>query len=387
MKQSFHGQDVRTGSKVPEIKIPGDVPPGPLRDYLEWLGALHRRAGLPSLHKLAGTLQCSRPTAQRLFQRYPANYEMAWRLIRHLAENPIVPTHRSEQEWDELYAKGDQLLGAAKPVDAEEKGEQLLAAAKPADAEDPEEVLLIAHAVGTDAAGLPFKQSAVIPVPGKRKSPSDATKGTRSPVIGGSMVIHVMGPSASPGSFEEHIDLMARLVDSGHAASADSYPAANQVFVSEDDPYRKIGRDIANHFLRPEFVLAVFEGFKFARVDERGVFLDYATSRRPTHLCERYPTLSELLPKTRRAVVVLVGDEYKKARTEKPSFLEPIASGFGEILLAEVAPREAMGDVLEGMLLKPSNRRGGPDALRHIADQAARLPGARRVLLTGGLTS
>lgn len=368
VKQDFHGQDVRTGSKVAEIKIPADVPPGPLRDYLEWLGTLHRRAGLPSLHKLAGALRCSRPTVQRLFQRYPANYEMAWQLIRYLAEHPIVPTRRSEQEWDELYAKGEQLLEAAKPADAGE----------------PEEVLLVAHAVGTDAAGLPFKQSAVIPVPGKRKASSDAAKGTRSPAIGGSTFIHVMGPSAGPGSFEEHIDLMARLVDSGHAASADSFPVANQVFVSEEDPYRKVGRDIVNHFVRPEFVLAVFEGFRFAWADERGVFLDYATSRRPTHLRERYRSLSELLPKAQRAVVVLVGDKYKEARAEKPSILESIGSGFGEILLVEVDPREAMGDVLEGMLLKPSSRRGGPDALRHIADQAARLPDARRVLLIGG---
>ncbi|WP_157848178.1 hypothetical protein [Streptomyces exfoliatus] len=355
---------------MPEIKIPRDVPDGPLRDYLEWLAALHRRAGQPSLENLSKVLKVSRPTVQRLFQRYPGKLDTAWKLIRHLAENPVVPTRRSEEEWDAFFEEGERLLEAAASSDTGK-------------VEELEEVPTLVTLEGTDFKGQPFRESAIIPV--KRK-PSNLKPVDLPPVIGGSALLHVMGPTADPTSYEEYIDLAMSLADSGLPTPADGPPIVNAVHVNEGSPFGKLGRDIANHFLRPKFVLAVFEGFWNIEVDERGILLSYATSWHPIHGLDRFPTVSHLLPKARRAVVVLAGDKNRATRAGDDFLLDSISDGFGEVLLVEATSRAALGDVLSGMILNPHSRRGGPDALHHMADQASRLPDTGRVLLTGRST-
>jgi hypothetical protein len=103
------------GSRVPEITIPDDVPPGPLRDYLEWLRKLHKAAGHPSSRTLAKELGgCTHTTITRLFKAYPSNTALAFQLIRYLAENTIRPITRSDAEWDAFFDEAERMLERAK---------------------------------------------------------------------------------------------------------------------------------------------------------------------------------------------------------------------------------------------------------------------------------
>ncbi|MFI1728690.1 hypothetical protein ACH40E_05500 [Streptomyces acidicola] len=99
---------------MPEIAIPDDVPSGPLRDYLLWLRQLHKSAGYPSSRELAKSLGPAHTTVTRLFKGYPSNVRLAYQLIQHLAENPLRPVVRSEQEWDRFYDTAARMLEGAK---------------------------------------------------------------------------------------------------------------------------------------------------------------------------------------------------------------------------------------------------------------------------------
>ncbi|MBH5131781.1 hypothetical protein I3J14_16730 [Streptomyces sp. HB-N217] len=99
---------------MPEIAIPDDVPDGPLRDYLLWMRRLHKAAGQPSSRELAKILKCTHTTVTRLFKGYPSNTRLAYRLIQYLAENPVRPVVRSEEQWDRFYDEAERMLEAAR---------------------------------------------------------------------------------------------------------------------------------------------------------------------------------------------------------------------------------------------------------------------------------
>lgn len=104
------------------IPIPDDVPEGPLREYLEWLATLHKRAGWPALRELEEVLDCAHTTVRRLFLGYPANVDLAYGLMRHLATSSLRGAPGSQEAWDELLDTMDELLDAAQPEGGTREG-------------------------------------------------------------------------------------------------------------------------------------------------------------------------------------------------------------------------------------------------------------------------
>lgn len=112
----FHIETRCDGGCLPKIDIPDSVVPGPLREYLEWLGGLHEKAGYPGARKLANKIGCSHSTVTRLFKSYPSNLELAFELVKYLAKTALRPIVRADEDLDAVLDKLDELLRAAAPT-------------------------------------------------------------------------------------------------------------------------------------------------------------------------------------------------------------------------------------------------------------------------------
>lgn len=121
------------GSASRPVGIPGHIPPGPLRTWLEWLAELRVRAGMPSLSEVARKASqrgdtCSTATVRRLLVGETTSYRAAQALAYAMADmdrRPVVG--KPSDDWDAFDAKLSSLLSeaienkSASPVDEEAK--------------------------------------------------------------------------------------------------------------------------------------------------------------------------------------------------------------------------------------------------------------------------
>ncbi|MFB7311664.1 hypothetical protein [Streptomyces sp. NPDC056192] len=292
---------------MPQFAIPDDVPSGPLREYLMWLRQLHEAAGEPSSRELADELRgCAHTTVARLFKAYPKNTRLAWRLIRHLAENPVRPLSRTEAEWDAFYDEAERLLARAREPGQPEPHGRPSAPVPPASTSPAQEpygpqVHLI-HANGPNGDNRP-----------RSKSHPSVRKLRR--------LAEVLGGSINKGTYGE---TLLRI-----------------------HPFEDVAAELEAGDLLPAYartVLAVYEGFHRLTVTPEGISFGTADASGGIEYT-LFSDLSKLLPRCERAIVLLSGDVRVDADEYAPH-PNLLVQGMGPTLIAEVSSPDEVGYVV-----------------------------------------
>lgn len=366
-----------------KLSNPEQFPPGPLRDYMQFLHDLWYQAGEPSSHELGRQLGCSHTTVARLFRGLPSKKKRAFQLLQYLYEHPRGRTvERTSPEWDAFDKRADTLINAAER------------AAETVAPDTPAKRLAAPYSEETNAAAQPSRDAAAdraLPGQLERRTFREADELFRVPPRG---FLHVIGPDVDQDGDEADtgISRFARLVVAGMAGMASpTFP--DNVWESRVVVERHAGIaasiEAATRHSVSE-VLAVYEGFHRAYVGPHGIRL---VRRRNAHLStEGVPmsmefgfTLFDLIPMYDKAVILLAGNTYEDTLDDGPievNLRGPVSVPGSEAVIAEVFPPDGLSSVLERLADHLASAYEDPP-VSFIMERLSGMPWVKRCVVVG----